>query len=139
MNANTWIAIGVICTAFGLFAIPYGFYLKPKTTKVINPEELAKKLVAFMPREKDLIKKESEIEQLKVTINRLMSDKSNNLKQKALQELNKGNNEKAIELLEKSAFSLKIQSNNYSKRAAETWVDIGNIAYLENSQKAIWA
>ncbi len=35
MSGNTWIIIGIITTAFSVFAIPYGFYLKSSSKKTI--------------------------------------------------------------------------------------------------------
>ncbi len=119
--------IGVIVGLLGYFGIqPY--WTKPDT---IDSKALAKQLAKNLPDHKDLAAKDEKIKQLENTIERLQKDSADKLKQQALQALKEDDTEKAVELLEKSALS------RTEKLTAQNWIDIGNIAYLNDSQKAL--
>jgi protein O-GlcNAc transferase len=97
----------------------------------IDPEEIAKSMVERSKYEIKLEDKENEIKALKSSIERLKkSSVDDELKRKALRELSLNNTIKAIELLEKSA-------ETHSKKAAQNWIDLGNIAYLSDTNKAL--
>ena len=96
----------------------------------IDPKKLAIELVKNMPDYQTLKEKDTEIQALKATIERLQLEPGDELKRDALQALSEGNTKKAISLLEKSA-QLR------TEKVAQDWVDIGNIAFLNNSLKAL--
>jgi tetratricopeptide (TPR) repeat protein len=95
----------------------------------IDPESLAQQLAKHLPDQQDFAAKEDEIRELKATIERLQKDPADELKQEALQALKEDDTNKATELLEESARSR-------TEKAAQDWIDIGNIAYLNDTQKA---
>jgi tetratricopeptide (TPR) repeat protein len=103
----------------------------------IDPEKLAIELVKNMPDYQTLKEKDTEIQALKATIERLQLEPGDELKRDALQALSEGNTKKAISLLEKSAQLCTEKAKQFSKKAAQDWVDIGNIAFLNNSLKAL--
>ncbi len=80
---------------------------------------------------------DEEIKALKVTIKRLQDEPASELKQAALQALKDGNTVKAVDLMEESAQTHTTRTEKLSKEAALDWIDIGNISYLNNSQKAL--
>ena len=98
----------------------------------IDPEALAKQLAKHLPYQQDFAAKEAEIKEIKDTIERLQKDPADELKQAALLALKEDDTKKAVELLEKSAQS-------HTAKAAQDWIDIGNIAYLNDTHKAFSA
>ncbi len=107
-------------------------------TQINNPsideDALAKRLLAGMGsiRQEDLQEKEEEIRQLKATIQRLQQQPADKLKQDALKKLQENKPAEASELLEQSLA-------RRNKVMPEDWVDVGNLAYLTDSQKALSA
>lgn len=118
-------AISVIVGLLGYFGIQ-----PPYTKSNIDPETLAIELVKHLPDQKNFAAKDEEIKELKATIERLQNDSSDELKQQALKALAEDDTEKAVELMEESAQSRIV-------KAAQDYIDIGNIAYLTDSQKAL--
>lgn len=118
--------------------IPVQINQSPGTTVSINKidtEELVKKLAEQL-KYKRLEEKEAEIQELK---ERLRQETTNEFKQTALQALDEGDTKKATELLEKSARSRAGQAEQLTRQAAQDWIDIGNIAFIHDSQKALSA
>ncbi len=108
-----------------------------------DPEELAdmivEKLQKRLPDQQDIAAKEAEIEALRATVKNLQKDSANELKQEALLALKEGDTEKAEGLLRKAVEFRTGKAEKLSKEIAQDWVDIGNIAYLNNTQKALSA
>jgi tetratricopeptide (TPR) repeat protein len=126
MTKKVWSIICAIVVITGLL----GYVgIQPYWTK-IDPEALAKQLAKHFPSQQDFAAKEEEIKELKATIERLQKDPADKFKQEALQALKENDTKKAVELMEKSAQSRTV-------KAAQDWIDIGNIAYLNDSQKAL--
>ncbi len=129
-------AISVIVGLLGFFGIqPY--WTKPEIN--IDSEALAKQLVKHLPDQQDFAAKEEEIRQLKNTIERLKKDPADELKQAALQALAEDDTKKAVELMEQSAQFSTEKAEELTWEAAWDWIDIGSIAYLNDSQKALSA
>ncbi len=98
----------------------------------VDEEALAKRLLSGMKniQQESLQEKEKEIKQLEATIQNLKNQPFDELKQSALKKLEENKPAEASELLEQS---LAKRSEVMSK----DWVDVGNIAYLTDSQKAL--
>ncbi len=127
---KVWAIIGVIAVILGLLGC---FGIQPYWTKPdnsIEPEALANQLAKLLPDQQDFTAKEDEIKELKATIERLQQDPADILKQGALQALKEDNTKKAVELMERAAQSR-------TEKAVQDYIDIGNIAYLNDSQKAL--
>lgn len=103
----------------------------------IDAEELAKQLAKHLPGQQSLSEKEEEIKALRETIERLQQDPADELKQKALVALSEDDKVGATELLEQAARSRVEKAKRFNKQAAQDWIDIGNIAYLYDTQKAL--
>ncbi len=110
----------------------------------IDPETLANKLANLLSNQKDSAVKDEEIKVLKATIKRMQGEPADELKQTALQALKEGDTEKAVELMEESAKSRTLSAQTHTERAekltkeaTQDWIDIGNIAYLNDPQKAL--
>ncbi len=109
-------------------------------------DEIVNKLAKKLPDQQDSAAKDEEIKALKATIKRMQDEPADELKQAALQALNEGDMEKAVELMEESANARTLSAQTHtvkaeklSKEAAQDWIDIGNIAYLSDPQKALEA
>ncbi len=98
----------------------------------LDEEALAERLLSGMAniQQESLQEKEEEIKRLKATIQNLKNQPFDELKQSALKKLEEDKPAEASELLEQS---LAKRSEVMSK----DWVDVGNIAYLTNSQKTL--
>jgi protein O-GlcNAc transferase len=105
----------------------------------MDPEELARQVVEKLPHVNALKDKENEINSLKATIARLQKAPGDEFKQAALKALSEGDTIKATELLEKAAQTRSKEARQLTREASQDWVDIGNIAYLTDSQKALKA
>jgi tetratricopeptide (TPR) repeat protein len=103
----------------------------------IDPKKLAIELVKKLPDYQGLKEKDAEIQTLKATIERLQLESGDELKKAALQALSEGNTKKATSLLEKSVQLRTEKAKQFSEKAAQDWVDIGNIAFLNDSLKAL--
>jgi preprotein translocase subunit SecF len=103
----------------------------------IDPEKLATELAKKLSDYQGLKEKDTEIQALKATIERLQLESGDELKKAALQALSEGNTKKATSLLEKSAQLRTEKAKQFSEKAAQDWVDIGNIAFLNDSLKAL--
>jgi len=147
-KTTQWIIVGVALPVF-FFIFPYLFSDPPSKTddhsvnihgsgntvnykhNTTDTDALAEKLAAKMKVGKDeLAVRDEEIKNLKTTIDNLKKDSSNTLKQQALQALEDGDIQKATSLMEEAA-------EKHTAQASQDWVDIGNIAYLHDSQKAL--
>ncbi len=108
-----------------------------------DPEELADtivdKLQKRLPGQQDIAAKEAENKALRATIKNLQKDSANELKQEALLALKEGDTEKAEGLLREAVEFRTGKAEKLSKEIAQDWVDIGNIAYLNDTQKALSA
>ena len=107
---------------------------KPDT---INPKELAQQLAKYLPYQKDLTAKDEVIKGLQATIERLQEDTADELKQEALQALAEDDTEKAVELMERSAQIRTKKAEGLTWKASWDWIDIGSIAFLNDSHKAL--
>jgi len=154
-NTTQWIITAVALPVL-FFTVSYLFSNPPSKTddhsvtiqgngntvinqhNVIDAKTLAEELVAKMNEGKDeLATRDDEIKNLKITIANLQKDSSNALKQQALQALEDGDTRKATSLMEESAEKRTAQAQKLNKEASQDWVDIGNIAFLHDSQKAL--
>ena len=86
-----------------------------------------------------LQEKEAEIKRLTETIARLQQQPSDELKQSALKKLKGNKPEEAAQLLKQSLVKQGKALQSQSKQMSEDWVDVGNIAYLNNSKEALEA
>ena len=127
----------IIGTALAVVGIIISLVLSVKPP-VVDAEELAKQLARHLPYQQSLSGKDEEIRALKGTIERLQQDPANKLKQKALAALTKDDKAGATELLEQAARARTEKAEKLDKQAAQDWIDVGNIAYLYDTQKA-WA
>ena len=108
-----------------------------------DPDELADTIVEKfqerLPGQQDIAAKEAEIKALRATVKNLQKDSANKFKQEALLALKEGDPEKAEGLLRESVEFRTGKAEKLSKEIAQDWVDIGNIAYLNDTQKALSA
>ncbi len=81
---------------------------------------------------KTIVEQEEAITALKTTIEDLQQEPANKLKADALKALAKGDTTKAIALLEKA-------TRSRAQELAKDWINIGNIAYFSDSNKALKA
>ena len=119
-----------ISAYIGIPATIIGILIALIPSDKINIEELSKAVVEKMPEQKLIIDKEQKIQTLKATLKRMQENSDDKLKQSALKALDRGDKLKAIELMEKSA-------RTRTEKAAQDWVDIGNVAYFYDTQKAM--
>jgi protein O-GlcNAc transferase len=105
----------------------------------IDAQELAGKLAGHLPDQQTVNEQDAEARVLQAAIERLLLDSADESRQKALQALTNDNTPKAIELLEKAALSGTEQAEQLAGQAASDWLDVGNIAFLSDSQKALHA
>ncbi|MDX8392273.1 MAG: tetratricopeptide repeat protein, partial [Mariprofundaceae bacterium] len=106
---------------------------------VIDADALAEKLLSKMAvGQNDLAARDKEIKALKATIGRLQHDSANPQKQHALQALVVGDTQKAVALMEESA-KQPLRAQALNRDAAQDLLDIGNIAFLHDSNKALEA
>ncbi|MDX8392705.1 MAG: tetratricopeptide repeat protein [Mariprofundaceae bacterium] len=107
---------------------------------IIDADALAEKLLSKMAvGQNDLAARDKEIKALKATIGRLQQGSVNPQKQQALQALAAGDTQKAVALMEASAEKQALRAQALNRDAAQDWLDIGNIAYLYDSNKALEA
>ena len=125
--------------AIGVLLAVIGILISFIPSKSINTDELARALAEKMPDHQLLKDKEQEVQTLKATIERLKEGSGDKLKQKALQALKDGQVAKATGLMEEAAIARTAKAKQLNKEAAQDWIDIGNIAYLHDSQKALKA
>ena len=83
--------------------------------------------------------KEAEIKRLTETIARLQQQPSDELKQSALKKLEEDKPEEAAQLLKQSLVKRGKALQVQSKQMSKDWLDVGNIAYLKNTQEAFEA
>ncbi len=111
----------------------------------IDEEKLAEKLYQKLEEknqnkyEENLQSKEEEIKKLKTIIKNLQKDETDDYKQKALKALEETNTEKAMTLMELSANCKTEKGKDFLKKAAEDWIDIGNLSYYTDSKKPLEA
>ncbi len=100
---------------------------------------IAENLLQNLTAEKDQALEEQVviIQGLTETIARLQEQPSDKLKQKALDKLKEGKPEEASQLLKHSLYARENALQSQYRQMAEDWVDVGNIAYLNNSQEAL--
>ena len=81
----------------------------------------------------------AEIQELKKTLERLQKDFTDETKQAVLQALSEDDTKMASDLLKKLALSLAGKEGQSTGLTAMDWIDIGNITFLNDSQKALSA
>ena len=128
----------VIGIAFSIVGIIISLVLSAKPP-AIDAEKLAKELAKHLPDQQSLSKKEEMIRGLEETIKNLQQDPADELKQKALVALSEDDKAGATKLLVKAARARTEKAERLNKQAAQDWIDIGNIAYLYDTQKALEA
>lgn len=90
----------------------------------------------------NLQQKDEEIQRLTKTIERLQQQAQvpgNELKQAALEKLEENKPQEASNLLKQSIAERTKVRQELTKQEAQDWVDVGNIAYLNNTQEALEA
>ena len=106
---------------------------------IIDTKALAKELAKELRPGLSQTEKDEEIKVLEATIERLKKDPGDELRSQALLALQEYNPVKATELLEKAAKSRTTKAAQLNKEAALDWIDVGNIAYLNDTQRALKA
>lgn len=109
--------------------------------QAIDTEKLARQLIEKMGKgtEQDLQVKDEEIKRLTETITRLQQQPSDEYKQSALKKLEENKPQEAAELLKQSLAERDEADQAEVGQMAEDWVDVGNIAYLNDMQAALMA
>ncbi len=105
----------------------------------IDTEELAIQLSKYLPDLHSLMEENAEIQELKMTLDRLQQDFTDEGKQAVLWALSEDDTKRASGLLKKLAMSLASQEGQSAGLTAIDWIDIGNITFLNDSQKALSA
>ena len=105
----------------------------------IDTAELAIKLSKHFPDQCSLMDENAEIEELRNTLERFQKDSTDETKQAILHALSEDNIKKALDLLKKLTQSHPSKEDQPTDLTAMDWVDIGNITFLNDSQKALSA
>ncbi len=110
-----------------------------KIENEIDTAELALKLSKHFPDLCSLVEKNAEIHELKNTLERFKKDFTDETKQSVLQALSEDDIKRTSELLKKLATSHSSKEDQPTDLTSRDWVDVGNITFLFDSQKAISA
>ncbi|MCP3943738.1 MAG: tetratricopeptide repeat protein [Desulfobacteraceae bacterium] len=137
-NPKLILSIGIIVFGISLVLHPViSFYEKSKLPKPLTVDAIANAVIAKQKGyEKELQDQNDQIQSLKETIGRLQEDKKDKLKQKALKALANGNILEATTLMEEVAQASSKAIKISARQASTDWVDVGNIVYFSNTQKA---
>jgi tetratricopeptide (TPR) repeat protein len=103
----------------------------------IDTEELAIRLSKCFPDLHSSMEENAEIQELKKTLDRLQQDFTDETKQAVLQALSEDDTKRVSDLLKKLALSLASQEGQSTVLTTMDWIDIGNITFLNDSQKAL--